>query len=244
MRLTSRTHSTRELLPRLLLIAGTLPQLTHCRLSSEVPQRRQISSADASVPSLSGPLALDSSSGAAQNPPFGNYTTTAAAPSSLQPADSPESSAPRLTSTITEVPVTTQVTITHVVTDEFGRSSTTIDVVPTTTMIPSDDPSLAKGGDSGGTSGVTPQQKKIIIGVVVSIVGVLSIAGIVGVIWRIWFTRRGHEEVRPSNQKAFVPASLSRSSMHTSDGITYTSSGSADHRKKPNFGSLGPSSNF
>ncbi|KAK6337691.1 hypothetical protein TWF696_001176 [Orbilia brochopaga] len=244
MKLTSKAHSAQELLPRLLLIVSTLPQLIYCRLSREIPQRRQVSNADGAVPSLSGPTAAVSSGGAPQNPPFGNYTTTAASPSTLRPTDPPESSAPELTSTITKVPVTTQVTVTHVVTDEFGRSSTSIDVVPTTTMIPSDDPSLANGGESSGASGVTPQQKKIIIGVVVSIVGVLSIAGIVGVIWRIWFTRRGNEEGHPSRQKTFVPASLSRSSMHTSDGVTYTSSGGADYRKKPTIGGMGPSSNF
>ncbi|KAF3903836.1 hypothetical protein AA313_de0208896 [Arthrobotrys entomopaga] len=172
------------------------------------------------------------------NPPFGNFTTTSSSSiDSLPPTVGS-------TSTVTEVPVTTQVTVTHVVTDAFGRQSTSFDVVPTTTMIPSNDPSLANGGESGSSPGVTPQQKKIIIGVVVSIVGILSIVGIAGVVWRIWFSRRESEEGVSLEHKAPNLNSLSRSSIQNNDTITLAGSGSGDHRKKPPFRSMNPSSNF
>ncbi|KAK6531574.1 hypothetical protein TWF694_002766 [Orbilia ellipsospora] len=172
------------------------------------------------------------------NPPFGNFTTTSSS------IDLPPPSSSESTSTVTEVPITTQVTVTHVVTDAFGRQSTSFDVVPTTTMVPSNDPSLANGGESGSSPGVTPQQKKIIIGVVVSIVGILSLVGIAGVIWRIWFSRRESEEGVSLEHKTPNQNSLSRSSIQNNDTVTLASSGSGDHSKKPLFRSMNPSSNF
>ncbi|EPS44916.1 hypothetical protein H072_1100 [Dactylellina haptotyla CBS 200.50] len=251
----------------LLVLFGALLQLTLSVHSNEL-HRRQIPGSDAvissttsrvtslgSSPSLvpsntdvsdTSPASLpteasstDASSGELSSiaPPFGNSTTTSS------PVGTPTSATPELTSTITKVPLTTQVTVTHIVTDEFGRKSTSIDVVPTTTMVPSNDPSLANGGESGSASGVTPQQKKIIIGVVVSVVGILSIIGIAGVIWRIWFSRRGVEENRSLEHKATLPPSTSRLSVQNNDNITITSSGS-DRRKKTSFGTINPSSNF
>ncbi|EWC47190.1 hypothetical protein DRE_03309 [Drechslerella stenobrocha 248] len=219
MKLNFAALSAPELLASLLVSSNILLQLVSCLRLSDSPQRRQISSAS---------LAQDFPS----NPPFGNFTTAASSSTSYLSV----SSQPRLTSTITEIPITTQVTITHVVTDEFGRQSTSFDVVPTTTMIPSDDPSLANNGESGAPSGVTPQQKKIIIGVVVSVVGFLSVAGIAGVIWRIWFTRRGNEEGHVPDQKASMPLSSIEPGAYINDGN--------DRKKKLVAGSMDPSSNF
>ncbi|KAF3933648.1 hypothetical protein ABW20_dc0108807 [Dactylellina cionopaga] len=206
-------------------------------MNDDLPRRQNLNTDDGASPTTDAPETPPLAS-FPTNPPFGNFTTT-----TNSPTEPPQSSQPELTSTVTKVPVTTQVTVTHVVTDEFGRQSTSITVVPTTTMILSDDPSLAKGGESGSASGVTPQQKKIIIGVVVSVVGILSIVGIAGVIWRIWFSRRGGEEDHPVEPKAPFPPSLSRSSIQNNDTITHTSS-VGDRRKKSTFGGMDPSSNF
>ncbi|KAK6509936.1 hypothetical protein TWF481_004657 [Arthrobotrys musiformis] len=248
--------------PLLVLLVAIL--LSSRLISSSVldgnPQRRQVSNPSGSTSSPSDPTSLEptsldpvptSSAGGDDDgsspgtdpgslstiPPFGNFTTTTS--SQIEPSQSNE---PDLTSTVTQVPVPTKVTVTRTITDEFGRESTTTDVVPTTTMVSSDDPSLANGGESGSPSGVTPQQKKIIIGVVVSVVGILSIVGVVGVIWRIWFSRRGSEE-DPSLHRKDTPPPLSVSSIPSGDGGSRIVSG-GDRKKKPAFGSMNPSSNF
>ncbi|KAK6533840.1 hypothetical protein TWF281_005193 [Arthrobotrys megalospora] len=222
--------------------------------------RRQVSNSDGTGSSPTDPTSLDpaptssgdddgpestsppsslepTAGGLSTTPPFGNFTTTTS--SQIEPSQSSE---PDLTSTVTKVPVTTKVTVTHVVTDEFGRESTRTDVVPTTTMVSSDDPSLANGGESGSPSGVTPQQKKIIIGVVVSVVGILSIVGVAGVVWRIWFSRRGGEEDPSIHRKDTLPP-VSVSSIPSGDGASRITSG-GDRRKKSAVGNINPSSNF
>ncbi|KAK6517219.1 hypothetical protein TWF506_007088 [Arthrobotrys conoides] len=246
--------------PLLVLLVAILlsSRFSSSSLLNDSPQRRQVSNSGGPTSSLpnptsSEPTSLDSvptSSGGSDDgllppgtdavlstiPPFSNFTTTS---SQVEP---PRSNEPDSTSTVTQVPVPTKVTVTRTITDEFGRESTTTDVVPTTTMISSDDPSLAKGGESGSPSGVTPQQKKIIIGVVVSVVGILSIVGVAGVIWRIWFSRRGSEEDHTLHRKD-TPPPLSVSSIPSGDGTARVVSG-GDRRKKPAFGGMNPSSNF
>ncbi|KAF3159448.1 hypothetical protein TWF106_002748 [Orbilia oligospora] len=251
-------YRTSESLLVLLVALLFSSRIVSSSLLDDSPQKRQVSNSGGPTSSLPDPTSLElpsldpapTSSGGGDDgllpagtdaslsttPPFSNSTTTS---SKVEP---PRSDEPGSTSTVTQVPVPTKVTVTRTITDEFGRESTTTDVVPTTTMVSSDDPSLANGGEPGSPSGVTPQQKKIIIGVVVSVVGILSIVGVAGVIWRIWFSRRGSEEDLSLHRKE-TPPPLSVSSIPSGDGTARIVSGS-DRRKKPAFGNMNPSSNF
>lgn len=108
-------------------------------------------------------------------------------------------------------------------------------------MVPSNDPALANNDNNDGSNkGVTSEQKKIIIGVVVSIVGVLSIAGLAGLVWRIWF--RGRQDQDGALTGAGEKGGSGSPGFSRNDSLARSNSGEYRARKSPS--NMNPSSNF
>lgn len=116
-------------------------------------------------------------------------TTPTQTSSSSSPTD--PSSSTSSTQSVSETPmvITTQVTITSTLADGSHVTLTTPQVMTTKA------PGLVGDNNGGGqNSGMSPQTRNTVIGVVVGVGGAIILGGLALVAWRIWGRKRHQEE--------------------------------------------------
>lgn len=124
----------------------------------------------------------------------GGVTTTTTSAGETIPTETPPPETTEGSPTTTSASETLEPTvITEIVTSTYTNADGSLTTV-TSSLLTTQTPGLADGGSSNQSSGMSPQTRNTVIGVVVGVGGAIILGGLALVAWRIWGRKKPQEE--------------------------------------------------